>query len=101
DRAREVTRALTAAVVVNHLLDDDQVRRLVVVGDRAGLRLAVGDSARTAVVASSVSTHRRLDDAVAAGVYRHVVLAVERVTILEEGRRRPAVYLEREVARCL
>src|SRR5206468_3572349 len=40
---REVAGRGGAAVVVDHVLDDDEMRRLVVVGDRAGLRLPDGD----------------------------------------------------------
>src|SRR5262249_56388021 len=44
---REVACLGLATVVVDHVLTHDQRRRLIVVGDRAVLRLAVGDRAGT------------------------------------------------------
>ena len=68
-RHREVAGDRRAAVVVDDVLDHDQLRRDVVVGDRAGLGLADRDRAgAVGRVARRVAGRARLGDVVGAGV---------------------------------
>src|SRR5207244_13201257 len=69
---REVRGGGRAAVIVDDVLDHDEVRRLVVVRDRTGLRLAIRD--RPAAIgrgARAVSARAALADREAARVERH------------------------------
>ena len=92
---REVGCDLGATVVVHDDLLDDERRRAVVVGDRAGRSSAERDHELRAVrVARRVPADRRFDHRVGPGVDREVVLPV----CLEDDRR-AAVHLEREVVR--
>src|SRR6185437_14032138 len=68
----EVGRHLGPAVVVDDVLDHDQRRGLVVVGDGAGLGLAVGDRARAVDrVGPRVAGRPGLGDGVGTGVQGH------------------------------
>ena len=100
---REGRRRQGAAVVVDHHLVDDQMRRLVVVGDRAGLGLAVRHHDVRAGVVGRVVTHDwRLGNRVRPRVLRQRVLAVVVIAVeCENRRRRVGVEREAEVARLL
>src|SRR5689334_13182996 len=67
DESGEVVGSQSAAVVVDHVLDEPQGRLLIVVGHRARLRLAQRDGAvAVGRVGRRVTRHRRLHDVVAA-----------------------------------
>ena len=86
------------AVVVDHVLDHDQLRRDVVVGHRAGLGLPDGDRAgAVSGVARRIARGTRLRHRVVAGVDRHV--RAGRLGAREVGRvRARVVHGHREVA---
>src|SRR6185295_13957325 len=82
----EVTRYGGPAIVVDHCLDDDQLRSLIVVRHGARLRLTVSDRARAVRgKRSRIARRSGLANTVRAGIQRH--LSTRRLSTREVVRR--------------
>src|SRR5207245_5771497 len=87
DFEAEIGHMLAAAVVIDDHLVDNQMGRLVVIGDCAGLGLAVGDCPRTvARGARRVSSDRQavLDHREVSSVHNHGVLPMVLISVRPE-----------------